>query len=286
MFKILKQELLFIPLMFLVMEALRWALCVYFPESALFDKGSQLESFLFSFWQMVWITSASLLLLRVVFPSAYFSFKEFYHNFSTRETGDKEGYSILFYLCFFFGLIWLTSARGATPINELQIRKQLVDTLHKQLHVRELTGKNDGVDVEKYLTFVNRYKGDSWCAAFTSWNLNAVGVTTPPNPKSGWSPNFSTLAYTVWSQELVKKHKAKPISPGDCFTLYYPSLGRVGHVGFIVEETNNYFITIEGNTGLTGSRDGSGVHKYKRSKNKVYRVTNYITPYIKQHEKI
>lgn len=285
MLKILKQELLFIPLMFVVLEALRWALCVYFPESALFDKGSQLESFLFSLWQISWITSASLLLLRVVFPSAFKSFKEFYHGFEKRDKSDQEGFSLLFYLVFFFGLIWLVSARGATPINEIQLRKQLVDTLHKQLHVRELTGHNDGIDVEKYLTFVNRYKGDSWCAAFTSWNLNAIGVTAPPNPKSAWSPSFSLQPYVVWSQDLVKKRLDKPISPGDCFTLYYPSLGRVGHVGFIIEETKNYFITIEGNTGLSGSRDGSGVHKYKRPKNKVYKITNYITPYIKKHEK-
>lgn len=286
MLKILKQELLFIPIMFVVLEVFRFFLMVYYPETALFDKGSELENFLLAVWQMVWITSASLLLLRVVIPPAYRSFKQFYLNFDKQSEKDKESNSIIFYLVFFFGLIWLISGRAATPNNELLIRKKLVDTLHKQLNVREATGHNDGVEVEKYLTFVNRYKGDSWCAAFTSWNLNAVGVTTPPNPKSGWSPNFATPKYTIWSQKLLRDHKAKPPKAGDCFTLYYSNLGRVGHVGFIVDETDNYFITIEGNTGLTGSRDGSGVHKYKRSKHKVYAVTNYITPYIQSNEKL
>jgi CHAP domain len=281
MFKILKQELIFIPIMFVLIEALRWALFHFYPETALFDKGSELESFVFSFWQVTWITSASLLLLRVVMPPAYYEFKKFYNTFS--DNINSQIYSIVFYLVLFFGLLFLVSGRASN--NENYYRKKLVDTLNTQLHVRELTGHNDGIEIEKYLTFVNRFKGDSWCAAFVSWNLNAIGIPSPPNPKSGWSPNFSTIPYTVWSQALIKKHQAKKISPGDCFTLYYPSLGRVGHVGFIIAETNNYFITIEGNTGLTGSRDGSGVHKYKRSKSKVYRVTNYITPYLKTNPK-
>lgn len=285
MFKILKEELLFIPLMFVLLEALRWALFNFYPETALFDKGSELETFLFSVWQLVWISSATLFLLYVVFPKKYKAFKDFYHGFDKQEENSKEAYSILFYIVFFLGLVFLVSGKANT-INENLLRTKLVDTLHKQLHVRELTGKNDGKEVEKYLTYVGRYKGDAWCAAFTSWNLHAVGVTSPPNPKSGWSPNFATPKYIVWSNKLAKQHKASKPQKGDCFTLYYTSLNRVGHVGFIVSETHDYFITIEGNTGLTGSREGSGVHKYKRAKSKVYAVTNYITPYLKNNEKI
>lgn len=285
MLKTLKEELLFIPIMFIVMEIFRYFLATNFPETALFDKGSELESFLLSVWQVAWVSCAALLLLRIVFPPAYRKFKEFYATFDKQDDTAKESYSVIFYLVFFFGLIWLVNGKAATP-SEPFLRKKLIDTLYTQLNVREATGHNDGVEVEKYLTYVGRYKGDSWCAAFTSWNLNAVGVTTPPNPKSGWSPNFATPKYTVWSHALVKQHKAKPPKPGDCFTLYYSNLGRVGHVGFIVDETESYFITIEGNTGLTGSRDGSGVHKYKRAKSKVYAVTNYITPFTNQNEKI
>ena len=281
MLKLLKQEFLFIPIMFVIMECLRWALFQYYPETALYDKGSELETFVFCVWQIVWISSSTLILLRIVFPPAYYAFKEFYYTLSTRSKDERYKASIIFYLAFFFGMIWLVSGKAATSENA--IRKKLIDTLHSQLYVREATGRNDGLEVEKYLTFVGRFKGDAWCAAFASWNLHAVGITAPPNPKSGWSPNFSTPQYTVWSQ---KQRKEKAIKPGDCFTLYYSNLKRVGHVGFIVEEKENYFITIEGNTGTTGSREGSGVHKYKRPKNKVYRVTNYITPFITYYEKI
>ena len=277
MFKILKQELLFLPIMMVVLEALRWSLMRFFPETALFDRGSELESFLFSFWQVAWISSSALILTRIIFPSAFYSIKEYYHNFKIMPAIDRYRASAVFYLALFFGLIWLVTGRAATP--EAAIRKKITDTLHAQLHVREATGRNDGADVEKYLAFVGRNKGDAWCAAFASWNLNAVGISSPPNPKSGWSPNFATSKYTTWSNDLVKKHRAGIVQSGDCFTLYYSSIGRVGHVGFVISETADYFITIEGNTGTTGSREGSGVHKYKRHKSKVFRITNYITPY-------
>lgn len=283
MFKILKQELLFIPLMLILMEALRFLLFTYYPETAVFDRGSELETFALRIWQLTWVTSAVWILMRIVFPSAYVGLKSFYHEFTYFNKEKQHDLSLKIFFCFFFGLIFLMSGRAN---NETVLRKKLVDTLDSQLHIRELTGKNDGLMVEKYLNFVGRYKGDSWCAAFTSWNLNAIGVKSPPNPKSGWSPNFATPKYTVYSQKLVKEHKAQKVKPGDCFTLFYTSINRVGHVGFIIGETNDYFITIEGNTGLTGSRDGSGVHKYKRSKLKVYRVTNYITPYLINNEKI
>lgn len=284
MLKLLKQEFLFIPIMAVLMECLRWLLYHFYPETALFDKGSELETFFFCLWQIVWISSSALILLRIVFPPSYYAFKDFYHTLKDRSKDERHTASIIFYLAFFFGMIWLVSGKAATP--ESMIRKKLVDTLHSQLYIREATGRNDGVEVEKYLTFVGRFKGDAWCAAFASWNLHAVGITAPPNPKSGWSPNFSTPQYTIWSHELVKKRKEKAIHQGDCFTLYYNDIKRVGHVGFIVDEKENYFITIEGNTGTTGSREGSGVHKYKRPKSKVYRVTNYITPFITHYEKI
>lgn len=282
MLKILKQELLFFPLMFVLMEGLRNLLVHFYPDTALFDRGSEVESFFFRVWQIVWITCASWLLLRVVFPSPYKAFKRWYHGFSLMEEIEQRNLSVKLFFAFFFGLVLLLSGRAS---NEQAMRTKLMDTLNSQLYVREATGKNDGVEVEKYLSFVGRQKGDAWCAAFASWNLNAIGVSTPPNPKSGWSPNFANKTYVVWSAALNKQHKAKKPQKGDCFTLYYSNLGRVGHVGFIVDETPDYFITIEGNTGLTGSREGSGVHKYKRAKSKVYAITNYITPYITKYEK-
>ncbi len=283
MLKILKQELLFIPIMLMVIELFRSAIYHFYPETALFDRGSELESFLFSVWQITWITSASWLLLRIVFPAAFKSLQKFYRGFDDFKDEYKQGFALKVFLTFFFGLVFLLSGKSQTP--ELAIRKKLNDTLNAQLQVREVTGKNDGVEVERYLAFVGHKKGAAWCAAFTSYNLNAVGVTSPPNPKTAWAPSFANTKYIVWSQSLRKARKSKQPQPGDCFTIFYSAQNRVGHVGFVVDQTSNYFITIEGNTGLSGTREGSGVHKLKRSKEKVYAVTNYITAYIKSHEK-
>lgn len=280
MLKILKQELLFIPIMLLIVELFRRMIMHFYPETALFDRGSELESFLFRVWQITWITSGSWILLRVIFPPAHAALVRFYHKFEDFTEEYKQEFGIKTFLTFFFALVLLLSGRGSTP--EAKLRTRLLDTLNSQLHVRELTGQNDGIEVEKYLRFVGRQRGDAWCAAFASWNLYAIGITKPFNPVSAWAPSFANPKYTVWSQKMAKAHKAKRPQPGDCFTLFYPNLNRVGHVGFIVAEAGGYYITTEGNTGLSGSRDGSGVHRLKRSKCKVYAVNNYITPYINE----
>lgn len=270
--------------MLLFVELFRNAITHFYPETALFDRGSELETFIFRVWQITWITSATWLLIRVVFPAAHRSLVRFYNDFETHNFREEERqkFSLRMFLVFFLGLVLLLSGRAST---EPQVRKNLLDTLRSQLHVRELTGNNDGVEVERYLNFVGRQKGDAWCAAFASYNLYAVGVTKPVNPVSAWAPSFANPKYVVYSQSLVKAHKAKKPKPGDLFTLYYTNLNRVGHVGFIVGESGNYYITTEGNTGTSGTREGAGVHSLKRSKLKVYAVSNYITPYINNHEK-
>lgn len=155
-------------------------------------------------------------------------------------------------------------------------RKDLVVILESQLYVRELTGNNDGTEVEEYLLSVGLGKGYPWCAAYTTWGLDQCLI---PNPQSAWSPNWAKNKDVIWSQSLVKQRKMRIPKSGDTFTLFYNSLNRVGHVGFILEEKEDYFITIEGNTNIAGSRAGIGVFKRKRDKRKIYRITNYITPY-------
>lgn len=279
--KLFKQELLFIPLMALIIEGARNVIIHLYPDTALFDRGSELETFIFRVWQITWITSATWFLMWIVFPAAHKSLVKFYHDFPNMLLSDQRTYATRIFLVFFFGLVLLLSGKAQT---ESELRKALTDTLNSQLFVREATGHNDGVDVERYLKFVGRTQGDAWCAAFASYNLHAVGIQKPINPLTAWAPAFSNVKYVTWSQCLQKQHKARKPNPGDCFTLFYPQLNRVGHVGFIVAESGNYFITIEGNTGLSGSREGSGVHKLKRAKNKVYSTSDYITVYLKLNE--
>ena len=290
MLKILKQELLFIPLMLLLVEGFRQYIQLFYPETALFDRGSELETFIFRVWQITWITSAVWLLTRVVFPPAFYALRRFYNGFEDFKEEYKQNMALKIFLVFFLSLVYLCGKGASASPNpykggEQYLRAKLVDTLTKQLHVRELTGRNDGVEVERYLKFVGFNKGAAWCAAYVSYNLFAVGIMKPVNPMSAWAPVFANERYVIL-KSIVDSHKSMvKIQPGDIFTVWSEQKKMVCHVGFIIHEKETYFITNEGNTGSSGTSEGSGVHSLKRSKLKVYRVTNYITPFINQKTK-
>jgi hypothetical protein len=278
-FSILKQEIFFIPLMLIFLEGCRAAIHAIWPETAFFDRGSELETYLSAILKVVLGTTSVWIILRVVFPDAYKALQDFYHKFSELSDSTRRYYSIRIFLCFFLSMVYLMKAN--TP--EGNIRIKLVDTLHAQMYVREATGNNDGKEVESYLSFVHAKKGNAWCAAFCCTNLNAVGVTPPINPLTAWAPSFANERYIVWSPGLEKQHKVKmQPAPGDCFTIAYSGTNSVEHVGFIIGQTDGYFITTEGNTGRGLDQ---GVHSYKRDKHKIFAITNYITPYLKSHEK-
>jgi hypothetical protein len=149
-------------------------------------------------------------------------------------------------------------------------REALSWIIESQLHVREATGKNDGPEVEAYLKHVNLGKGFAWCAAFISWCLDQVGIK---NPRSAWSPAFANPKDIIWKPKCEKANQEPKL--GDVFSLYYPNLKRVGHVGFIMNSEGNNFITIEGNTNSAGSREGDGVYRKRRQKDKIHAITRY-----------
>lgn len=150
-----------------------------------------------------------------------------------------------------------------------QIREKVIGDITSQLNVREI-GNNAGPMVSKYLKSVGSSDGNPWCAAFVSYNLTKNNIK---NPNSAWSPAFAQPKDIIWTPRATK---SSPL-PADVMTLYYPSLGRVGHVGFYVnKDLDGNFITIEGNTNGEGSREGDGVYRKKRHPNKVYAITRYI----------
>ena len=152
-----------------------------------------------------------------------------------------------------------------------KIRANLLDTLNKQLYVRESWGPNRGPEVDNYLKTVNCAIANPWCAAFVGANLTWQNVK---NPKSAYSPNYALQKDVIWRPKNKNKDFLKT---GDVVTYYYQNLGRVGHVGFFEKLDNNgYFITIEGNTNGSGSREGDGVYRKKRDPEKVYAVSRYI----------
>src|SRR5690606_39153725 len=85
-------------------------------------------------------------------------------------------------------------------------------------------------------------------------------------------PAFAQPADQVWTPRKASRSPR----PGDVFSIYFPSLGRVGHVGLVASFDGRYINTIEGNPSGPGSREGDGVYARRRELSKVHAITNYI----------
>lgn len=154
------------------------------------------------------------------------------------------------------------------------VRDCVDSTARSQVGVRELTGKNDGKEVEAYLAVTGQKKGAAWCAAFVCWTYQSNGV---PHSKSAWSPSLFPTQRVVW-----KKGENNTYTPqkGDAFGIYFPDKKRVAHVGLIAEWHTDFVLCCEGNTSdvNTGeaTREGQGVYLKRRPKRQIYIVSNWI----------
>jgi hypothetical protein len=152
---------------------------------------------------------------------------------------------------------------------ELQVK--VADIYTAQIGVREKTGHNDGVMVEKYLAVTGFTKGAPWCASFVSWTYKQADV---PAIKNAWSPSWFPPDKTIYTKGVTNKVKPEK---ADVFGIYFPNLKRVGHVGFIDDwPEGNYAITVEGNTNNAGSREGDGVYRKRRLKDNIFKVSRWI----------
>ena len=150
------------------------------------------------------------------------------------------------------------------------VRAKLVNTAYKYVGVREKTGNNDGKDVEAILARVGLPPKNPWCAALQYCIHNDEGVKAP---KSGYSPDWfkTNVVYNKKKMSLTKFKSQK----GQVCGFYIPSKGRIGHVGMIVGEMGNFYITIEGNTNDAGSDEGEGCYKKLRSKESISMISDY-----------
>lgn len=139
--------------------------------------------------------------------------------------------------------------------------------------VRE-TGKNAGVDVEKYLKCVGMSKGSPWCAAFVSWCvMTAKGLPKPPK----WCSGSAVSLYQVagHSKTCVKTTPSDPdfkskVKAGWIWSRAQDATAAVaarkgawcqGHTGIVIAVDSIGWHTIEGNTNAAGSREGDGVYR-------------------------
>lgn len=157
------------------------------------------------------------------------------------------------------------------------LRGKLVAVAASQVGVRELTGKNDGPEIRKYLLDVDLSEGYAYCAAGLTWCHNQLKI---PNPQSAWSPD--------WFKVNVVYRRNKPqISPfeslpGQVAGFYSESKKRVSHVALIESESRQHYFTIEFNTNGAGSDDGEGVRCLIRKKASVYVIADHVGKFIEQ----
>lgn len=115
---------------------------------------------------------------------------------------------------------------------------------------------NRGIEIDYWLKETGVGVGNPWCAAFVSMiGRQALGV--------GWP--VINHAYVQTIVNWGKKYSYDKPERGDLFALYFPSLNRYAHIGFVSEVLpNGKFKTIEGNSNNTGSRDGFKVAENTR----------------------
>jgi hypothetical protein len=141
-------------------------------------------------------------------------------------------------------------------------RAHLVSIAEKEIGVRELSGHNDGERVEAYLRVTGLRKGNPWCAAYVSWVYWQAGFTAPA---SAWSPDLFP-ASRVTTQFL----------PGNVLGIYFPELKRIAHVGLIIKRDGDWVVSAEGNTNVSGSRNGDGVYLKRRHHRTIYQVADWV----------
>lgn len=274
-YKTFKEELIAVPLMLIIFYLINGWLISMFPQGAFFDFYSQLETIISKillFSISLWVAHLALI---ISFPKIYkYLHETIYSNFNSISEEKKLDYTVKFILVFILASALVFSASAQTKTYDekeaMKIRTELIDSINKQLYVRE-TSENRGPMIDIYLKTVKSKLGNPWCGAFVGSNLTWQNVK---NPNSAWSPDYAKTTDIIWTSK--NKNKVE-LLPGDVVTYYYPEIRRIGHTGFLEKvDKSGYFITVEGNTNGAGLREGDGVYKKKREPNKIHAISRYI----------
>lgn len=154
----------------------------------------------------------------------------------------------------------------ANPIESPVLRVRAEQILFTQLHVRELTGNNDGADVEKYLKAVGLGKGYAWCVAIQYWAfLQAAEQLKIKNLMPKTAGVLDCLKKSKIYVLDLKKDKPKA---GDIGCMDFG--GGKGHMFMVTANRDTHVFTIEGNTSADPTykamdREGNGVFERNRA---------------------
>ncbi|WP_316746917.1 peptidoglycan-binding protein [Pedobacter gandavensis] len=179
---------------------------------------------------------------------------------------------------FISGLLWIALV-GSYGLPDRIVLKPAVEALSKaevvkyrlllvkiaqgELGLREKTGRNDGKRVAEFLASVGLKTAEPWCAAYISWVFAEAGFV---KPRSGWSPDLFPVSRLV-SVAL----------PGNLIGIYFREKKRIAHVGMIEKQDGDWLVSLEGNTNITGSREGDGVYRKRRHRKTVYKIADWVS---------
>ena len=150
-----------------------------------------------------------------------------------------------------------------------------------ELHVRELTGNNDGPKVLARQRAAGAKPRDPWCGCEMFWQQQLCQLPSPAWPAAArnWSQGASPRTFFIRGL----RGSLDSIRPGHIVTFYYANLGHVGHVGKVValgrpvraRRAPRTFLVNAGNTGHGGGRDGAGVYNVSYPAYQLYASANW-----------
>ena len=157
-------------------------------------------------------------------------------------------------------------------------RERVVRQASALVGTREEGGNNRGTVIEDIIANAG-FPHDSaipYCAAFVRYVFDRAGLAAvgPQGRASAWSPAWVTRP--TWT----RSNGGDAPQPGDVFGVWFPRLGRVGHVGLVEHWGRDVVTTIEGNTGpdVAGAinRDGDGIWRKRRQIRQVHSVRRWL----------
>jgi hypothetical protein len=150
-----------------------------------------------------------------------------------------------------------------------------------ELHVRELTGNNDGPEVLARQKAAGAKPRDPWCGCEMFWQQQVCQLPSPAWPAAArnWSQGSSPRTFFIRGL----RGSLDSVGLGHIVTFYYANLGRVGHVGKVVAVGRSVragraprtFLVNAGNTGRGGGRDGAGVYNVSYPAYQIYGASNW-----------
>lgn len=138
---------------------------------------------------------------------------------------------------------------------------RVVAAAQKELGVKEGVVPNTGKRVSEYLRYTGINSPDKWCAAWVSFVFGQAGFSVP---------------ITAWSPALFPaSRQVKKAAPGIVLGIYFTSLKRIAHCGIVYGVKNDWVFSIEGNTNVSGSREGDGVYRRTRHIRSIHRFADW-----------